>query len=1202
MENTDTTVENTEAEAVENTEKPQEETKTNQDEEGEPMETSIEEPVPPQQSENPTENGDEEIAKPEMSESQKEPENEIETAADEVATLEPEEKADDKVESEQEVPKARPVRTTRGTKRKADEKNESTNDIGNETLGEKENLESKNGENLENENNLTDEVSIKSGNIMGKGKRARIPNKRYSEILLTPNKKSSLPSTPPQSKTNSSELQLDIQIKEEPLDIEVKKNHLPVVRSPGLPKKGSRSSTSKEDLQDPKYQKPFKFGWKRELVWRSTSNSLKRLGDIYYYTPAGKKVRSFRELSDHLNNKSLSLDNFSFTKESLGVNDPEKEIIRNAKIPKSESFSESFETKKLEIKKPKKPLSPKSNITDSPKPAPKAAASTVAAADSSSSASTAPPSTAGTPTTPATPGRARRAAAAALPTVIHKEKLVKGASPSPSKKAAASTTTTPGKKPLQQKMPIKKGQQGQNKGPPAKKAKLAVKSEEPAKVETPKVSPRVGKTSKCQPCSIRCEGLEGIIPTLQCRQCLCLYHHECIGLTSDLEFPYVCKNCHEQSQTPVSADIASPPPLTPINTLKATATSPVNVPPPPKLHRIPRPDSLDPIPILTPAIDVPTTSRDSPPLAVTSPIGSPPIISPPPLTPKSLGSPTRSLVGSVTSWLPQNVKLVGTSEVSQTPRPQYVEYIGGKKYLVIPKHNVMAVSSSGAPEAPNTPPITRPTSPKEAAPSEVKKEPMSPAGGSDEAMEGTRENIEEESSGVKPIEPTPPTPSKPKKKPPINLKSISNINTAVKLSDSEKNETSFMENYLQNLSFGYNTLLYVFQYLKVQDLLKAGCVCTMWRDIASHPILWRTVRMKNSQVHSFEGLANTLKKHGTVHLDLRKMLLPNSGDDIWPEFSQAIARVDSLRKIELCRCPASVVEQLATTNPFLEVINAVTIKCESMNLDPLKSLRCIRELRIKSTTGLNINSINSLKELVTLKILSITSINDLHKFDLSVIAELKNLESLDLGECSDFPKDFGQDILMKLDKLEKLRLEKGQGNCHTFEILDAVKNMKNLEQLELVNFDVKTGFDKAIGGCRNIKKLMIIPTYISQSATTNNMVLSGVLRLQGYLTHFVWGVTLELLRVTELFVDQCEDSNKKEKKPSGTGDSIPVLKPVPDLSNGGAIQTASNPPQVEILPLPNLQKLLMNSLPGTRVKILKIPFHATWRQTLTDSV
>lgn len=416
-----------------------------------------------------------------------------------------------------------------------------------------------------------------------------------------------------------------------------------------------------------------------------------------------------------------------------------------------------------------------------------------------------------------------------------------------------------------------------------------------------------------------------------------------------------------------------------------------------------------------------------------------------------------------------------------------------------------------------------------------------------------------------------------------------------------------MYNYLQNLSYGYSTLLYVFQYLKVQDLLRAGCVCTMWRDIASHPMLWRTVRMKNSQVHSFEGLANSLKKHGTRHLDLRKMLLPTGGDEIWPEFSKAIEKVDTLRKIELCRCPASVVERLATTNSQLEVINAVTIKCETMDLEPLKTLKNIQELRLKSTGGLTLTSnLGSLKDMTQLRHLSLTSIRDLNHLNLNVIAELSNLESLDLGECTDFPKTFGREILSKLVNLERLRLEKGQGLCYTFEILEAVKDMPRLEQLELVNFDIKAGFDKALGVCQNIKKLLIIPTYISQSATTNHMVLGGVLRLQKTLSHFVWGVTLELLRVTELFVDQCEEPDKKDKrdkKSTGNGDSIPVLKPVPLLlDRDSEIPPAHDPPQVEILALPSLQKLLMQNLPTTRVKILKIPFHATWRQSITDSV
>lgn len=448
----------------------------------------------------------------------------------------------------------------------------------------------------------------------------------------------------------------------------------------------------------------------------------------------------------------------------------------------------------------------------------------------------------------------------------------------------------------------------------------------------------------------------------------------------------------------------------------------------------------------------------------------------------------------------------------------------------------------------------------------------------------------------------------PESTPPKTRRSAANRRASAALAPVVKvdAESLFMQNYLQNLSYGYQTLKHVFQYLKVQDLLRAGCVCTLWRDIAAHPSLWKTVRMKNSQVSNWEGLADALKKYRTENLDLRKMLLPSNGDDMWPLFSQAIARVDSLIRIELCRCPASVIEQLARSNRSLQVINAVTIRCETLNMEHLNNLVNLQELRLKSTNGFVLESdLSALKCLTQLKHLSLTSVKELNKQNVSVIGNLVNLESLDLGECSDFPENFGTDVIAKLTKLEKLRLEKGQGTCCTFDILDAVSKIASLEQLELVNFDVKAGFDSALGACANIKKLLIIPTYISQSATTNHMVLGGVIKLKATLSHFVWGVTLELLRVTELFVDQCEDGpNKEKKKPSGNGDSIPVLKPVPIMKVEETKNTSNTdqPPQVEILPLPTLQKLLLNCLPTTRVKILKIPFHATWRQSIVDTV
>ena len=158
-----------------------------------------------------------------------------------------------------------------------------------------------------------------------------------------------------------------------------------------------------------------------------------------------------------------------------------------------------------------------------------------------------------------------------------------------------------------------------------------------------------------------------------------------------------------------------------------------------------------------------------------------------------------------------------------------------------------------------------------------------------------------------------------------------------------------------------------------------------------------------------------------------------------------------------------------------------------------------------------------------------------------------------------------------------------------------------------------------------------------QSAATNHMVLSGVYQLRNSLTHFIWGVTHVFLRDTGLFVDQCEGQDAKTppsksgKKSSGS-DSIPILKPVQskdDCETGKShdqenelesnrngdtksaedaeekeesddAKTSDAAPHVKIIPLPKLQKLLTSYLPKTRVKILNIPFHDTWRLTISE--
>ncbi|XP_052126962.1 uncharacterized protein LOC113206300 isoform X5 [Frankliniella occidentalis] len=476
-----------------------------------------------------------------------------------------------------------------------------------------------------------------------------------------------------------------------------------------------------------------------------------------------------------------------------------------------------------------------------------------------------------------------------------------------------------------------------------------------------------------------------------------------------------------------------------------------------------------------------------------------------------------------------------------------------------------------------------------------------------------------------------------------------------------------MENFISDLSNGYGALFHVMGYLKVQELLRASRVCRMWRDLSLHPNLWHTVRMKNSQVTDWDGFADAISARGTRVLDLRKMLAPGSPEDIshmWSEFNRVIGQADSLQRVELSRCPASVFEQLATSCPQLRVINAIAIKSEEVDLEPIRNVPLLEELRLKSNSGMSITA--SLDPLLScrLKHLSITSVKNLGSCNIEIISQLKNLESLELGDCVQICDDFGPSHLSKLTKLQRLRLENGKvPGCPVISIMESISQLPALRQLEIINFDVKPGFDKALGMCKQLRRLLIIPTYITTSASTNHIVLCSLPLLEESLEYLVWGLTQELTRVTDLFMDQCEA--RKGVQGSGklnafAGECIPVVNPVQkdkqkksengetqedkeagdkmdvdeekketqegeeksqkdtdNASNSDAedveslardfrtISSIDQPetsavPPVKILPIPKLHKLLNLLLPNTRVKILKVPFTSTWRQTFPE--
>lgn len=128
----------------------------------------------------------------------------------------------------------------------------------------------------------------------------------------------------------------------------------------------------------------------------------------------------------------------------------------------------------------------------------------------------------------------------------------------------------------------------------------------------------------------------------------------------------------------------------------------------PKLQRIPRPD--DPTFLTETDLHLDEFSEMPRLIPRPDPIHEIQKSVTPPLPPTV--NESKSIVGSVTTWLPHNSKIVDNiqqncEEPTEVPRPQYVEFLAGRKFLVIPKHNFMSVSPSLAASAITKAPTTR---------------------------------------------------------------------------------------------------------------------------------------------------------------------------------------------------------------------------------------------------------------------------------------------------------------------------------------------------------------------------------------------------------------------------------------------------------------------------------------------------------------
>jgi len=147
------------------------------------------------------------------------------------------------------------------------------------------------------------------------------------------------------------------------------------------------------------------------------------------------------------------------------------------------------------------------------------------------------------------------------------------------------------------------------------------------------------------------------------------------------------------------------------------------------------------------------------------------------------------------------------------------------------------------------------------------------------------------------------------------------------------------------------------------------------------------------------------------------------------------------------------------------------------------------------------------------------------------------------------------------------------------ENVSKLANAPRLKDLELIDFQIVSGFKDGLRIIKNIQKLLIIPTYKNEVAKINTEIVEGVTKEMGQLSSFYLGVTNEWLEAMALAM-----GNSKGMKAGGEKECFP-------LSRGS---------QIEHISLPALYRLICREMPGCKVKVLKMSAQATCKQFITN--
>ena len=106
--------------------------------------------------------------------------------------------------------------------------------------------------------------------------------------------------------------------------------------------------------------------------------------------------------------------------------------------------------------------------------------------------------------------------------------------------------------------------------------------------------------------------------------------------------------------------------------------------------------------------------------------------------------------------------------------------------------------------------------------------------------------------------------------------------------------------------------------------------------------------MENICLTDWYKFSNKLRENGTKHLNLQKINFAN--ESTWSIIGSVIPSITGLIKLEISHCPGTILKEIITNCPKLEVLRAEMIKCDSLDLESAKNMESCIELKLNSVS------------------------------------------------------------------------------------------------------------------------------------------------------------------------------------------------------------------------------------------------------------